>query len=147
VGWRPPQGTTPRPHPLGSVWPSDPGGEMARSSTELRIVIDIEVTDVDRFKELVAQCVAISRDEPGTLVYDWYCDEEAGTARLYEAYESPSALAVHTSGPVFTEVGPKLMETCRFVGIEAFGDPETLRGAEALAPTKLWGLPFEALDP
>lgn len=120
---------------------------MARSSDELRLVIDIEVTDPDRFRELVAECVAISRDEPGTLVYDWYHDHENGTARLYEAYESPAALAAHTSGRVFTEVGPKLLETCRFVGIEAFGDPDTLRGAEMLAPTKLWGHPFEALRP
>ncbi len=118
---------------------------MARSSEELRIVIDIEVSDLDRFKALVAEVVDISRTEPGTLVYDWYCDDEAGTARLYEVYESPEALAAHTAGPVFTDVGPKLLETCRFVAIQAFGDPEVLRGAEALAPTTLWGRPFAAL--
>lgn len=118
---------------------------MGRSAEELRLVIDIEVTDLDRFRKLVAECVAISRDEPGTLIYDWYLDPEGRRARLYEAYQSAAALAAHASGRVFSEVGPMLVETCRFVGIEAYGDPEVLKGAEALAPTKLWGRPFEAL--
>lgn len=118
---------------------------MRKGADELRLVLDIDVTDPDRFKELAAECVVISRAEPGTLIYDWYYDDETNTARLYEVYESPEALAAHASGRVFSEVAPKLIETCSFRGIEAFGDPETLKSAEIVGPTKLWGLPFVAL--
>ena len=117
---------------------------MARSDEQVRFVIEIEVHDVARFKEVAAACVAVSRDEPGTLVYDWYLDEEAGRARLYEAYESLDALAAHTTGPVFTEVGPPLLEVSTFVHVDAFGidDP----GEPSLWPTTFWGQAFTSVN-
>jgi quinol monooxygenase YgiN len=116
-----------------------------RDNEGVRFVLDIEVSDVERFKALVAQCVEISRSEPGTLVYDWYLDEEAGTARLYEAYDSVEAVKAHAAGPVFTEVGPELIQTCRFTQVEVFGDAEGLQGGLELGPTIWWGPAFEAL--
>jgi quinol monooxygenase YgiN len=116
-----------------------------RSGEGVRFVLRIEVSDVERFKALVARCVAISRDEPGTLVYDWYLDEERGQARLYEAYESADAVKAHARGPVFTEVGPELVQTCRFTDVEAFGDTAALQGGLELGPTTWWGPAFEAV--
>lgn len=118
-----------------------------RSSQELRFVIEIELRDLARFKELVRECVEISRGEPGTLVYDWYIDDEGGSARLYEAYESAEALAVHAGGRVFREVGPKLMEVCRFVHVDAFGDFGSRADRRTLWPTTFWGAPIAALSP
>ena len=51
--------------------------------------------------------VAVSRDEPGTVVYDWYVDEAGGVGTLYEAYSSAEALRAHGSGAVFTELAPR----------------------------------------
>ena len=51
--------------------------------------------------------VAVSRDEPGTVVYDWYVDEAAGIGALYEAYASAEALRAHGSGAVFTKLAPR----------------------------------------
>jgi quinol monooxygenase YgiN len=83
----------------------------------VRFVLDIEVSDVERFKALVQRCVDISRDEPGTLVYDWYLDEATGKGRLYEAYASTEAVRAHGAGAVFTEVGPELIQTSRSTGL------------------------------
>jgi quinol monooxygenase YgiN len=116
-----------------------------RSDEEVRFVIDIEVKDVERFKEVVQKCVEVSRNEPGTLVYDWYIDEEKGRARLYEAYESLDAVKAHAAGPVFTDVGLPLMEIANFVHMDAFGDVgEFLK--RPLWPTTVWGPPFAALN-
>jgi quinol monooxygenase YgiN len=115
-----------------------------RSDEEVRFVIDIEVKDVERFKQVVQACVEVTRKEPGTLVYDWYLDEENGRARLYEAYESIDAVKVHAAGPVFTDVGLPLMEISNFVHMDAFGDVGELL-KQPFWPTTVWGKPFAAL--
>jgi quinol monooxygenase YgiN len=115
---------------------------MSRDQETLRLVCDIEVSDIARFKELVEECVAITRDEPGTLLYDWYIDEERGAARLYEAYESLDALRTHSAGRVFTEVGPKMLEVCRFIKIDAYGDFAEMQGQRSFAPMVWWGPAF-----
>jgi quinol monooxygenase YgiN len=118
----------------------------ARAREQIRFVIEIEVDDVARFKEIVHRCVEVSRGEPGTLVYDWYLDEENGRARLYEAYENADAVRAHVAGRVFTDVGIPLFEITRFVHMDAFGDLGTLFDElPALWPTTQWGVPFEAL--
>jgi quinol monooxygenase YgiN len=111
----------------------------------VRLVLDIEVSDVERFTVLVQKCVEISRDEPGTLVYDWYLDEATGEGRLYEAYASLDAVKAHSAGAVFTEVGPELIQTCRFTRVQVFGDGTGLGGVENLGPTTWWGPAIAAL--
>ena len=110
-----------------------------RENEGIRFVIEIEVSDIDAFVEGVEECVEISRDEPGTLVYDWYLDRETGKARLYEAYESLDAVAAHAAGPVFTDVGPRLLESCEFIHVDAFGDVGEMADRPTFWPTTFWG--------
>ena len=118
-----------------------------RQSEAIRFVIEIQVDDVKSFKELAAQAVAISRDEPGTVVYDWYLNEATGECRLYEAYETLEALSAHVSGRVFTEVGPKLVQVCKFVRVDAFGPvPPGAKERRGIAPTTWWDAPFAAVS-
>lgn len=116
-----------------------------RSHEAIRFVIDIEVRDVARFKEIAAACVEYSRTEEGTLLYDWYIDEEAGTARLYEAYASVDAVIAHATGPVFTEIGLPLMEVATFLHVDCFGDAGKLATGPSFWPTTYWGTPFTSL--
>lgn len=116
------------------------------ASEEVRLVVEIEVTDVERFKRAAVACAEVSRTEPGTLVYDWYLDETTGMARLYEAYASPDALRAHMAGPVFIDVGLPLMECSRFVQVDAYGDFGDLRNETTFWPTRFWGPPFTSLE-
>jgi quinol monooxygenase YgiN len=118
-----------------------------RSNEGVRFVIEIEVSDIALFKETAARCVEVSRTEPGTLVYDWYLDEATGKARLYEAYESLDALRVHSTGPVFTDVGLPLMQCSTFVHVDAFGDVGDMADQSTFWPTTFWGSAFAALAP
>jgi len=118
-----------------------------RQGEAVRFVIEIDVSDVDAFRSLVEEAVAISRDEPGTLVYDWYLNDDTGKCTLYEAYESFEALGLHIQGRVFTELGPKFMEVCKFVHVDAFGEPPPgADGGPTIAPTTWWGAPFAAVS-
>ena len=84
--------------------------------------------------------VAVSRDEPGTVVYDWYLDEPAGTGTLYEAYASREALQAHGSGAVFTELAPQYLDALRVISVDVFGEAADLPRRDVLgAPTTWWG--------
>jgi len=118
-----------------------------RADEQVRFVIDIEVTDIELFKATAAACVEVSRTEPGTLVYDWYLDETTGRARLYEAYASLDALRIHTSGPVFTDVGLPMMECANFVHVDAFGDLGGPANRASFWPTTYWGTAIASVNP
>jgi quinol monooxygenase YgiN len=128
------------------------GGEGAatvfvvRDGEWVRFVIRFEVLDVDRFREMASAMVAVSRDEPGTVVYDWYVDEAAGTGTLYEAYASAEALRAHGSGAVFTELAPGYADAVRVAQVDAFGAADGLPRRDVLgAPTTWWGAPIAAV--
>ena len=90
--------------------------------------------------------VAVSRDEPGTVVYDWYLDELSGKASLYEAYSSFEALNTHVRGAVFTELAPRDQGVYRVVSVDVFGEAVGRARTDVLgAPTTWWGSPIAAV--
>ena len=110
-----------------------------KQSAAIRCVLQMQVHDVEMFKEVAAACSAVSSDEPGTLYYDWFLDEASGQARLVEGYDSYESIVAHATGPVFTEVGPRLMEACTFVHMDAFGDTARLAEGPQFWPSTYWG--------
>jgi quinol monooxygenase YgiN len=118
-----------------------------RDGEWVRFVIRFEVLDRARFREMAAAMVAVSLSEPGTLVYDWYLDEEAGRGALYEAYASHEALEAHGRGAVFTELAPRYADTLRVVSVDAFGAATEIPRRDVLgAPTTWWGAPIAAVS-
>jgi hypothetical protein len=90
--------------------------------------------------------VAVSRDEPGTVVYDWYLDEPANKGTLYEAYASREALQAHGGGVVFTELAPRYADAVRVISVDVFGEAAEMPRRDVLgAPTTWWGAPVAAV--
>ena len=88
----------------------------------------------------------MSRDEPGTVVYDWYLDEPAATGTLYEAYASHEALLAHTAGAVFTDLLPRYLDVVRVGSVDVYGAAADLPRDDVLgAPTTWWGAPIAAV--
>ena len=117
-----------------------------RDGEWIRFVIRFEVLDADRFREMATEMVQISRDEPGTVVYDWYFDEPAKTGTLYEAYASAEALRAHGSGKVFTELAPRYADAVRVRAVDVLGAAEGMERRDVLgAPTTWWGAPIAAV--
>jgi quinol monooxygenase YgiN len=108
---------------------------------EVRFVVQIE----ERFKAAAQRCAELSRAEPGTLLYDWFLDEASGQARLVEAYATVADVIAHARGPVFTDAGPEMMASCRFVHMDAFGDTDQLAGGPQFWPSTYWGRRFAGL--
>lgn len=117
-----------------------------RDGEWVRFVIRFEVRDLARAREMAEAMVAISRGEPGTLVYDWYLDEAAGVMTLYEAYASFDAVMAHTAGAVFTELAPAYADAVRVAQVDVFGAAEGIPRSNVLgAPTTWWGAPVAAV--
>ena len=117
-----------------------------RDGEWVRFVIRFEIRDLDRFREMAVAMVAVSRNEPGTVVYDWYVDEPAMRGTLYEAYASSAALQAHGNGAVFTELAPKYLDALRVVSVDAYGEAADLPRRDMLgAPTTWWGAPIAAV--
>ena len=116
-----------------------------RASPKIQIFVQIEVTDPAAFKAAAARCSELSSAEPGTLTYDWYIDENGATARLVEAYATLADLVAHATGPVATEAGPRLMQTCKFRQMDILGDTGDLAEQPTFWPTSAWGRPFASL--
>jgi quinol monooxygenase YgiN len=117
-----------------------------RDGEWIRFVIQFEVRDLDRFREMADAMVAVSRDEPGTVVYDWYLDEPSRMGTLYEAYASSDALQAHGRGKVFTELAPRYADAVRVISVHAFGEAPGFPRRDVLgAPTAWWGAPIAAV--
>jgi quinol monooxygenase YgiN len=117
-----------------------------RDGEWVRVVVRFEIRDADRFREMATAMADVSRGEPGTLVYDWYVDEESRTGTLYEAYASAEALSLHSKGTVFTELAPRYAEASSVVQVDVFGAAESLPRRDVLgAPTTWWGPPVAAV--
>jgi quinol monooxygenase YgiN len=117
-----------------------------REGEYVRFVIRFEIVDADRFREMAEAMVAVSREEPGTVVYDWYLDEDARIGTLYEAYASAEALRVHGRGPVFSDLAPRYADAVRVGKVDAFGAADGMPRGDVLgAPTTWWGAPIAAV--
>jgi len=106
-----------------------------RDGEWVRFVIRFAVLDVDRFREMADAMVAVSREEPGTVVYDWYLDEDGRAGTLYEAYASQEALQTHSSGRVFTDLAPKYLDAVLVVGVAVYGESTALPRRDLLDPS------------
>jgi quinol monooxygenase YgiN len=116
-----------------------------RQPAAIRCVLEMQVHDVTAFKDVAARCAEFSSTEPGTLYYDWFLDETTGVARLIEGYDSYESIVAHATGPVFTEIGPELLETCTIVHMDAYGDTAKLASGPQFWPSTFWGAPIAAL--
>ena len=120
---------------------------FVRDGEWVRFVIRFDILDLARFREMATAMVAVSRNEPGTVVYDWYVDEPANTGTLYEAYASLEALQAHGRGAVFTELAPNYLDALRVVFVDVFGEAADLPRRDVLgAPTTWWGAPIAAVS-
>lgn len=77
------------------------------------------------FRELMIGMVdAIEKEEPGTINYELFFDEERGVAHIYEQYRDGEAFKTHLENfnRQFSEQFGRVVEVTRFT---AYGDPSS----------------------
>jgi Rrf2 family protein len=106
----------------------------AAGSNEIYWVITFTVPpgNMDKFKQVVARLVAATKQEPGTLEYEYTATPDNGTVDIIERYADSDAAVHHVAdnfGPNFSKEFLALVKPARFV---VYGTPSA-KAKEVLA--------------
>jgi quinol monooxygenase YgiN len=88
--------------------------------------------NMDKFKQVVARLVAATKQEPGTLEYEYTATPDNGTVDIIERYVDSDAVVHHVAdnfGPNFSKEFLALVKPARFV---VYGTPSA-KAKEVLA--------------
>jgi len=105
------------------------------------LILDIEPGELEGFEKLMAEMVAHTRSEPGTLTYEWFVSGDGGTVHLYERYIDSAAAVAHLVG-FGKHFAQRFTAATKQVAMYVYGNAdETLRRA-VVAPTTEFLGPF-----
>ncbi len=94
-------------------------------SDNVHWVLEIEIKqgELDNFKALMIEMVEATRaNEPGTMNYEWFISDDAGSCHIYERYADSAATMIHLEsfGQNFAE---RFMAAVTPTGLVVYGDP------------------------
>jgi quinol monooxygenase YgiN len=95
---------------------------MASETVHFVVSLAIHEGKLAAFEETAKAMIAGSQKEPGTVGYEWYLSSDRKSCRLLETYANAEAALAHCTGPVVTNLVPKLLESASVSGFEVFGD-------------------------
>ena len=128
---------------LGSCASTGATHDVTDSSTRpVTYLLTLEVKDgqLEAFRAVMADLVASTRSEAGTLVYEWYISEDGRTVQILERFEDTAAYLTHGDG--FAPFAERFLATVDIRGFTVFGDPddEARERLSGLGPNYMAGL-------
>lgn len=88
-------------------------------------ILELSINDgqLEAFKALMAEMIDGTRDEAGTLNYEWFLSDDQTTCHIYERYASSAATMVHLGnfGEKYAERFLTFLTPMRFT---VYGDPD-----------------------
>jgi quinol monooxygenase YgiN len=96
---------------------------MTKSEVRFTVDLTIKADKLDAFERVAQTMIAGTQKESGALGYDWCLSADRTRCRLVETYADDRAVLAHMTGPVATELVPKLLEVSSLTGFEVYGDP------------------------
>ncbi|HEY0290614.1 MAG TPA: hypothetical protein VGC62_27005 [Pseudomonas sp.] len=82
----------------------------------------IKPGDFPEFKALIAKIVVATKQEPGTLVYEYSVNEDQSVAHILERYNVESVVShVDTT---FAPFGKRFLELCTITSLVVYGTPD-----------------------
>jgi quinol monooxygenase YgiN len=62
------------------------------------VELAVKPGELDTFKALMEEMVEGTRQEPGTLNYEWYISDDESTVHIFEKYADSDATIAHVTG-------------------------------------------------
>ncbi len=93
-------------------------------STEIYWLFELSVQeDLEKLKALQKDMVAATRNEPGTLNFEWNISEDGRTCHIFERYKDSAAVLAHlgTFGQKFAK---RFMAALKPVRMVVYGAPD-----------------------
>lgn len=82
----------------------------------------VKPEDIPEFKELIAKIVAATKEEPGTLVYEYSVNDNFDTVHILERYKA-DAVVSHVD-TTFAPFGQRFLELCTVTSLVVYGTPD-----------------------
>lgn len=82
----------------------------------------VKPEEFPEFKALIANIVAATRAEPGTLVYEYSANEDNNTVHILERYNADSVIS-HVA-TTFAPFGKRFLELCTVTSLVVYGTPD-----------------------
>jgi quinol monooxygenase YgiN len=94
-------------------------------NSTIRLLVDLTINPgaLAAFQDVARQMIAGSRKEPGTLGFEWFLSADQTTCRIIETYANSNAVYAHLSGPVVTDLFPKLLQQAKIDRFQVCGNP------------------------
>lgn len=82
----------------------------------------LKPSEFAEFKALIAQIVAATKEEPGTLVYEYSVNEDNSSVHILERYKA-DAVVSHVD-TTFAPFGKRFLELCTITSLTVYGNPD-----------------------
>lgn len=86
------------------------------------VELSVKTGKLEEFRSLMEEMVASTRQEPGTLAYEWFVSDDGSAVHIYERYASSDAVLEHLQnfGSKFAERFLAAVDLTRFM---VYGTP------------------------
>lgn len=84
--------------------------------------LDVKPGKFEQFKGLVADIVASTQQEPGTLAYQYAVSEDQRTVHIYERYRDSAAFVVHVE-QTFAGYAARFLSLVSVRSLVVYGNP------------------------
>lgn len=71
---------------------------MSNDTIHVHLKVGVPSENANRFEDLMAELVARTQNEPGTLVYEWYRTDDGNTWHIIERYADAENGDLHVKG-------------------------------------------------
>jgi quinol monooxygenase YgiN len=92
--------------------------------------LDVKPGKFDEFKQLVADIVTSTKQEPGTLAYQYAASVDQSTVHIYERYRDSEAFVAHVE-QTFTGYAERFLSFVSVRSLVVYGTPNA-RARQAL---------------
>jgi quinol monooxygenase YgiN len=100
-------------------------------------LLEVEIKDAANFAALMGQMIASTKNEKGTIAYEWHMNADGTACALYERYESDDAVLAHLVS--FGTFAERFLAACHPSSFVVFGDPsEAVRAALTGFAPRYW---------
>ena len=91
----------------------------------VHFVVDLTINDgqLASFQAIAQEMIARTREEPGSLAYEWFMSADQRHCRVFETYRDADAVNAHLNGFAVQELIPKLVQYMKMDHFEVYGDP------------------------
>jgi quinol monooxygenase YgiN len=105
-----------------------------------KLVLNIKDGQLDAFRAVMTEMVTSTKQEPGTLVYEWYLTTDGKTCHINERFHDSAAHAAHGEG--FKKFAERFLACVEVVSMTVYGNPEEAARARLarLEPTYIPGI-------